>query len=246
MFSCKIYKINPTFRKDFTKLLEDSGSNKGIKYSDVKVDGKKVPLFISIKHNNQIRANANKIGDIYKVSMDYNYQILDKDEKTHNIVLQNQFEMCILDSKEISDFVLVFASRGNADSFIDKLDQLVKKEDCISPIVFKLSENESKLRHEFPDIKLFHIENIQDSFVHSTRAIGDKLGLSNEYAKYTRLGGVIKSLMINYNGLFVVISSDGVVWSHRKSENEKLLVYDIIKKLSGHKVIQYQSKLNNP
>lgn len=241
MFSSKVYKINPEFRKDFIGLLEKS--KKGVKYSEVKIGGKKEPLSMTIKNIGEIRKGASKIGEKYKVALDYNYPIADRNGRTHNIILNNQFEICTFDSKDISDFVVVFASRGNANSFVDILDDLIKKENCISQIAFKLSENEQKLRQEFPDIKQFHIEKIQDSFIHYTLAGGDQLGLSNEYAKYTRLGGTIKSLMINFNGVFIIISTDGVIWSRRKTEKEDLLVYDILNKLNGYKVFQYQSKL---
>ena len=142
----------------------------------------------------------------------------------------------------VKGYIVIFERGKYLNYLITSLNRVLNSDsDWFKEITFSFHENEEKIRNEFGNFRRFYVQDVDHGLVNN--AISGEINLEDrpDYRGYIKKRGeYLPALIINYEGMNVIITSRGRIWSpDEKFESRKYwIIRNIMEKLENAGAVQ--------
>ena len=153
-----------------------------------------------------------------------------------------QVEFFLYNVKEIEGFMAIFAKKRLVQLLVEAFTNIFKTTNWFSEPIFDIHENEELLRREFGNFTRFYTRDMSHELVKSASVGGIALERSPDYKRYLKdYSGYLSAVVVDYNGIQVMISSSGKIWSPSKQFEERKIeiISEILYRLQRIGVVKY-------
>ena len=230
MITCRLVTLG---NRDDAALLK---AEREFPYSEVEIEGKKVPLKFYIEE-----ISENKYGWISRGYMDRVLYLFSKRRGYFQVVVSEKLEIQIYEH-EPKIILGVFATKEVAAKIVTALAKSIS----ILPMYFDLTGGYKKIYERFEDVRRLSLSQLIDPYLDKALLYGKKL-YKSRHVEAMRVGlqGTLNAVALVYRHVWVLVSRDAFIYTpvkHVPGEKEGF-VYDLYKEFEKLGVVKTQMAL---
>jgi len=240
---CKLLKINGEY---IGRVIDLLGEGAEIKYGEIPIKESEEINLDFIREDFSLKIYVDK-KERCDSGWDYLLKLEDYDliqTATEKLLIKpvRQVEFFLYTEREIEGFMAIFAKKRLVQLLVEAISNIFKTTEWFSEPVFDIHENEELLRREFGNFTRFYTRDMSHELVKSASVGGVALEKSPDYKRYLKdYSGYLSAVVVYYNGVQIMISSSGKIWSPSKQFEERRveIISEILKKLIRIGVVRF-------
>jgi len=241
--ACKLIKVNGEY---IGRVIDLLGERTEIEYGEIPIKESEEINLDLVRGDFSLKVYVDK-KEKHDFGWDYLLKLEDYDliqTATEKLLIKpiRQVEFLLYTEKEIEGFMAIFAKKRLVQLFVEAISSIFKTTEWFSEPVFDLHENEGLLRKEFGNFTRFYTRDMSHELVKSASVGGVALEKSPDYKRYLKdYSGYLSTVVVDYNGIQIMISSSGKIWSPSKQFEERRIeiISEILKKLIRIGVVRF-------